>query len=104
VFGTHDRVEALRQIERYSPDALVLDLLIDEGKSLSFLADLRALPCGRELPVFVCTEIQLSRDDTLQLQQIARAIMRKDSDAAQQLLSELRIALGQTRSSAAVPE
>jgi CheY-like chemotaxis protein len=104
VFGTHDRGEALRQIERYAPDALVLDLLIDDGNSMSFLAELRSLECGQQLPVFVCTEMQLSRDDTLQLRQVARAIMRKDSDAAHQLLSELRIALGQARLSASVQE
>ncbi len=97
MFCTSDSSEALRIVEQVRPDALIVDLLAvgatgDEG--FKFLAQLRDAPGGGNLPVFVCTDLQLHRDDTARLLEVARMVTRKGVDAGQSLLAELRSVLG----------
>jgi PAS domain S-box-containing protein len=97
ILSTSDSAEALRVIEHARPDALIVDLLAvgaRESDGFEFLARLRDMPGGGSLPIFVCTDLSLHREDAARLLETARMVTRKGSDAGQALLTELRNVLG----------
>jgi PAS domain S-box-containing protein len=97
MLSASDSAEALRVIEHARPDALIIDLLavgVRESDGFEFLARLRDMPGGGNLPIFVCTDLSLHREDAARLLETARMVTRKGSDASQALLSELRNVLG----------
>jgi CheY-like chemotaxis protein/anti-sigma regulatory factor (Ser/Thr protein kinase) len=93
VFDVGSCAAALQAVDRHAPDALVLDLVMEQREIFSFLAQLRTTPRGKRLPIFICTEMPLTQDHSQQLRQVAHAILGKDAEAAHQLLAELRVAL-----------
>ncbi len=72
--------DALVAVEQFSPDLILLDLLLPEMDGMEFLQRLRANPLHEQLPVFIVTAKELSNDETELLHQQARFILRKSGD------------------------
>ena len=74
--------EALAAVEQFTPDLILLDLLLPEMDGMEFLQRLRQNPLHEDLPVFIVTAKELSAAETERLHQQARIIFRKSGDLA----------------------
>jgi CheY-like chemotaxis protein len=72
--------DALRQLEDYSPDLVILDLLMPVMDGLTFLEAWRRHPAHQKIVVIVLTAKDLSPQETLHLKQAAAAILTKNQD------------------------
>ena len=82
--------DALRAVEASRPAAIVLDLIMPDIDGFEFLAELRRLPAGHQLPVFVWTSKDLTRDEDARLRSTAQGIVLKSQGRTAPLLEALR--------------
>lgn len=73
---------ALAAVEEFSPDVILLDLLLPEMDGMEFLQHLRRNPRHELLPVFIITAKELSPAEVELLHQQTRFILRKSGDLA----------------------
>lgn len=73
---------ALATVEEFSPDVILLDLLLPEMDGMEFLHHLRRNPRHELLPVFIITAKELSHAEVELLHQQTRFILRKSGDLA----------------------
>ena len=85
-----DGREALRDIELYWPDAIILDLMMPGFSGFEVLDGLRRLPRWRETPVFIWTSMILTDDEYASLSRSAQAIVAKGGGSLDATLSALR--------------
>jgi len=88
---------ALQRLDSFRPDLVLLDLVMPEVDGFRFLAELRARPEWRELPVVVLTAKDLGADERELLSRGAREVLSKSQVGQDELLGELRRALGRSR-------
>jgi len=69
--------EALKTLEQFSPDLILLDMMMPHMDGLTFLGELRAQPQHRETPVIVVTAKELTHEETEHLRTNTRHIMKK---------------------------
>jgi PAS domain S-box-containing protein len=69
--------EALELMDHYSPDAVLLDLLMPVMDGIGFLNALRADPRHQQLPVVVITAKELTPDESELLRQETLAVLKK---------------------------
>lgn len=74
--------DALTAVDQFSPDLILLDLLLPEMDGMEFLKRLRADPRHEQLPVFIVTAKDLSSEELELLHQQSRYILRKSGDLA----------------------
>jgi len=72
--------EALRLMETFSPDLVLLDLLMPEMDGMSFLHILRRDPRHENLPVFIVTAKELDAREKQRLGSLAQAVFKKAED------------------------
>ena len=82
--------EALAEIARLTPDAIILDLMMPEFDGFAVLDALRQLPAGRDIPVFIWTSLMLSDDEYALLASSAREILSKGGGDFARMLDSLR--------------
>ena len=82
--------EALRELGRLQPDAIILDLMMPEFDGFAVLDALHGLPAWRETPVFIWTSMILTDAEYLSLASSARAIVSKGGGELSALLDALR--------------
>lgn len=70
--------DALREVETFHPDAILLDFRMPMVNGFGFLYRLRALPVGRSVPVAMITaDCSLGDDATRELQELGAALWQK---------------------------
>ena len=77
--------EALEVLTGFSPDLILLDLLLPEMDGLAFLEQLRRDPRHERLPVFIVTAKELTLEELQLLRRQSQAIFRKIGDIAAEL-------------------
>lgn len=90
---------ALRLLETFEPDLVVLDLLMPEMDGREVLRALQSTPAARRAPVVIVTAKDLSPAEVRQLNEEAEAVLQKDGDLEQ----ELRAVLDHLRTRKAAP-
>ena len=70
-------VEALQQMETFPPDLVLLDLIMPGMDGLAFLNRIRCMPRYQFLPVVVVTARELTRAESIHLQQMAEDVLMK---------------------------
>jgi CheY-like chemotaxis protein len=85
--------EALAEVDRNPPTAVLLDLMMPEMDGFEFLAVLRRRDVGHDIPVVVCTAMDLSPADRERLAGAVRQILFKGAMSRADLLRELRALL-----------
>jgi PAS domain S-box-containing protein len=82
--------QALAEVARQAPDAMVLDLMMPEMDGFETLDALRRLPDGAQLPVYIWTSMVLGKHEIERLSRSARAILGKGGGDLAPLLDSLR--------------
>jgi CheY-like chemotaxis protein/anti-sigma regulatory factor (Ser/Thr protein kinase) len=83
-------VEALEEMKRESPSAIVLDLMMPEMDGFTFFEELHSHPAWREIPVVVLTARDLSDDERDRLNGNVLRIVEKSGVSRDRLLDEVR--------------
>jgi len=82
--------QALEEVARQVPDAMILDLMMPEMDGFETLDALRRMPEGARLPVYIWTSMVLSGAEIDRLSRSAIAILGKGGGDLQPLLDNLR--------------
>jgi CheY-like chemotaxis protein/HAMP domain-containing protein len=85
--------EALHMLLEHAVDCCVLDLRLPDMSGLDLLERLRAEPRLAAIPVVVYTGKELTADEALRLQTLARSVVPKDTRSPQRLLEETALFL-----------
>jgi CheY-like chemotaxis protein len=80
----------LAQLNQQIPAVIVLDLMMPEIDGFAFVAELRANPRWRTIPVVVVTAKQLSLGEQLRLNGSVERVLTKNATNRDELLDELR--------------
>jgi CheY-like chemotaxis protein len=81
--------EALDLLENFSPDLILLDLMMPRMDGMTFLGKLRGEPRWSEIPVFVLTAKDLTTAEQSRLRLEAQAVLRKQNGWGESLNSLL---------------
>ena len=73
-------LEALLSLEAFSPDLILLDLLMPEMDGMKFLTQLRQNPRHEHLPVVIVTAKELTAEEKIRLSGQAQAVLQKADD------------------------
>jgi len=84
---------ALKSLEQFSYDCIVLDLRLPDMTGFEILERLRDTPKLKDLPVVVFTGRELSPDEDAQLRTLARSVVVKDVESPERLLDETALFL-----------
>ncbi len=90
-----DGAEARAQVATSLPELVILDLLLPRVSGFELLAEWRASPRTADLPVFILTSKDLTREEEIRLRAHAELLLRKEQPWQQDLLSQLRRAVTQ---------
>lgn len=77
--------EALRTIEKESPDAVFLELVMSKMDGIEFLERLRSMPYHSGLPVIILTSKDLGPEERMFLSENASGVLFKDEDLEDRL-------------------
>jgi CheY-like chemotaxis protein len=84
-----DGRQALAQLERQVPTAIVLDLMMPGFDGFEVLDALRQMPRAQHIPVYIWTSMLLTESEYLQLSTSAQGILAKGGGALSALLASL---------------
>jgi len=87
--GRSDVESGLEAVEKDSPAAIVLDLVMPGRSGFDFLELLRRRPNGRQIPVIVWTQRDITAEERERLTTMAEAVVLK-SAGTESLVEELR--------------
>ncbi len=79
--------EALEILERFTPDLMVVDLVMPVMDGATLLRELRSDPRLIDLPVVVVTARDLGREELERLGRLASQVLRKGADLEERLRS-----------------
>jgi CheY-like chemotaxis protein len=85
-----DGRDALRELDRHRPDAIILGLVMPEFDGFAMLDALQHMPAWRDTPVFVWTSMVLSETDYSGLARSTRAILGKRGGSLDATLDTLK--------------
>jgi PAS domain S-box-containing protein len=85
-----DGRQALAEMDRHRPDAIILDLMMPEFDGFAVLDALHGMPAWRDTPVFIWTSMLLTEAEYASLARSARAIVGKGGGALASMLDALR--------------
>ena len=97
VLVTEDGAQALQQVERERPEALVVDLLLPGMSGFEFLLRLRREAWGTGIPVIIWTEKELSEAERARLLESAQAVVAKGDTSLELLLAAIQEHCGLAR-------
>jgi CheY-like chemotaxis protein len=72
-----DGLEGLELLKKFSPDAVILDLMMPRMDGLSFLDAMRADSRCRHIPVVIITAKVLTPEETRRLDNQAQSVLKK---------------------------
>ncbi|HET8872000.1 MAG TPA: response regulator, partial [Aquabacterium sp.] len=81
--------EALRELERHRPDAIILDLMMPDMDGFEVLAELLRRPRWRHLPVLIWTSMLLTDEEYGRLARSAQAVLSKGGGTLNELFAQL---------------
>src|SRR5712692_1837769 len=90
-----DGAEARAQVAASLPELVILDLLLPKVSGLELLAEWRADGRTADLPVFVLTSKDLTREEETRLRAHAELLLRKQQPWQQTMLNQLRRVVAQ---------
>ena len=90
VLATADGAQALAEVAREQPAALVVDLLLPGMSGLEFILRLRREPWGQTIPVIVWTEKDLSDAERTRLLNSVQAVVAKGDASMGNLLRAIQ--------------
>jgi len=93
--------EALKLLETFSPDLVLLDLLMPEMDGMTFLDLLRRDPRHENVPVLIVTAKDLDPQERQRLNRVAQAVVKKAEDLKTDLKQVLHAQLNKNRLPAA---
>ncbi len=82
--------DGLNKIERFTPDLIILDLVMPVMDGMGFLRRIRQDSRYRRVPVIVCTVKELDPAEKLRINQQAQAVLQKTEDMEKELKRMLR--------------
>jgi len=85
-----DGAEARAQVATSLPQLVILDLLLPRVSGSELLAEWRASPRTADLPVFILTSKDLTREEEIRLRGHAELLLRKEQPWQQTLLDQIR--------------
>ena len=85
-----DGAEARAQVATSLPELVILDLLLPRVSGFELLAEWRASPRTADLPVFILTSKDLTREEEIRLRAHAELLLRKEQPWQQTLLDQIR--------------
>ena len=85
-----DGRDALRELDRHRPDAIILDLVMPEFDGFAVLDALQQMPAWRDTPVFVWTGMSLTEAEYSSLARSACAVLSKQGGSLDATLDILR--------------
>jgi signal transduction histidine kinase/DNA-binding response OmpR family regulator len=85
-----DGLEALEILKGFSPDVVLLDLMMPRMDGMSFLDAIRADPRHRQLPVVIVTAKVLTPEEARRLDADAQAVLKKTEILEEELRCVLR--------------
>src|SRR5712664_2870399 len=85
-----DGAEARAQVATSLPELVILDLLLPRVSGFELLAEWRASPRTADLPVFILTSKDLTREEEIRLRGHAELLLRKEQPWQQTLLDQIR--------------
>ena len=94
VVTARDGAEARKAVQESLPELVILDLLLPKTSGLELLAEWRAHPRTADLPVFVLSNKDLTSEEEKYLRSQAEALLRKKQPWKEDLLNQVRKALG----------
>ena len=89
--------QALQQMERKTPDLVLLDLMMPEIDGFAVLEAMRDRPQTREVPVIVVTAQVLSGQDMARLQRGVAAVLGKGLFSGAEVLAQVEAALRRSK-------
>jgi CheY-like chemotaxis protein len=69
--------EALDRMQQFTPDLILLDLMMPVMDGMTFLKEIRAIPRFQWVPVVVVTSRDLSAEEVAQLRHTTQEIVKK---------------------------
>lgn len=90
IVETQNGREAIEQVQKQTPDLILLDLMLPEMDGFEFLQQLRQTAKGRSIPVVVLTAMELTAAELNLLDGYVAQILQKGSYSREQLLHEVR--------------
>jgi CheY-like chemotaxis protein len=104
IFEAADGRAGLAHVARHIPDVVLLDLMMPEMDGFTFVAELRANPLWRNVPVVVVTAKDITEEDHRRLNGYVEAILQKGVYTREQLIHEVyELVARATGPSAALP-
>jgi CheY-like chemotaxis protein len=88
--GLSDGRKAIQEIEFRHPDALILDMMMPEFDGFAVLDSLRQSAAGRDIPVFIWTNMTLTWNEYMSLKRSAKAILSKGGGTIEAVRDDLR--------------
>ncbi|MDQ2870099.1 MAG: response regulator [Acidobacteriota bacterium] len=98
--GVGGGAEALEELERERPAAVLLDLMMPPPDGFEVLYRIRENPKWKDLPVVIVTSKELTPDDYARLSGSAQRVLRKGKDL-QSLVREVLATIEETRAASA---
>jgi signal transduction histidine kinase/DNA-binding response OmpR family regulator len=84
---------ALESVGKNTPDLILLDLMMPEMDGFDFVAELRKMDAGRNIPVVVVTAKDLTLEDRQRLEGQVRRIFQKGGFSREELMREIKFLL-----------
>ncbi len=87
--SAEDGLDALRVLQEFTPDLIILDLMMPKMNGFQLLEHLRADAKLRDIPVIVLTAKDLTEQEMISLKQHVRSVMNKATYNMRDLLAEV---------------
>jgi signal transduction histidine kinase/DNA-binding response OmpR family regulator len=94
---------ALESVGKNTPDLILLDLMMPEMDGFDFVAELRKMDAGRNIPVVVVTAKDLTLEDRQRLSGQVRRIFQKGGFSRDELMREIKFLLEMERGRGQTP-
>ena len=101
--GGRERPARPRERRETRPDLILLDLMMPEMDGFEFVAELRKMEAGRNIPVVVVTAKELTLEDRQRLDGQVRRIFQKGGFTREELMREIKFLLEMERGRGKTP-
>jgi PAS domain S-box-containing protein len=81
---------ALDELQSFTPDLVILDLMMPEMDGFAFVETVRASPALRDLPILVLTAMELTHEQWVDLSSRTEGVVSKQSQGLARVLAEVR--------------
>jgi DNA-binding response OmpR family regulator len=93
VTAVADGAQARAQVAASLPEVVILDLVLPEVSGFELLSEWRSSPRTADLPIFILTSMDLSKEEQSYLRTHAESLFRKQEPWREELLKQLERAV-----------